>query len=315
MSGLDAGQANTSGKGVSFSCHACGCDLTAAIKDIGKAMPCGTCNATNQVPLPRIKVGGGKSSGDRENQRATKAEIITERKPVGGQVSSATPEAAAPRQPPTPAPAAKVHEAPEKLSTAAGNDSIAQQKDIETRRGTFLPAIAVFIVFVLVGWSSTRWGGSVFAALVAQFESGGQAVESARGKMDLQTQLDTLSGYWRSAELARETVEMDLKVSLVEMESRGMVDQAAVVRKAISMKEDIIKNTQDRYVALMIVVAQAYDDDPDGSIAEFEKYVQSERVQADPRQQAFVEKSIQALKEKPQDKAQLKVHFEKVFHT
>lgn len=123
--------------------------------------------------------------------------------------------------------------------------------------------------FKLLGWSA---GCVILYAVASRYlwipepkpdepaGSGDESAQLAAPAVD-SVEVELLLNAWNTARLARAAIDADFAVTLAEMESRGMNEQAAVVRRAIEVREETIDDARLRYLTHAERIAEAHAED------------------------------------------------------
>jgi hypothetical protein len=301
---------------------------------------CPGCDAANSVPLPKIKVGGG--------QRATRP-VGAPSQAAATPPPAEQPDTVAPSEPdsvpeeveasdedaaPEPAPAAAKHAPAEIAKPAAAPESPPPAAAPETappagaaqaapaasptmtpRPDTAQPIAAIMLLLIVtaaIGWAAVSWGPDLLASLTTGGDGGGAfVIDAPTPQVTIgPEQLQNLVGLWKAAQIARRTIDSDLKVSLAEFEARGMVDAAATVRTAISQKEDDIEALRQRFAAIINEIASVYVDQPAAIEGLYENFMLSQTIRSDPEARQLLQMTAEAVKTSPPNTAAYNLYFE-----
>ena len=300
---------------IDFKCHACGCGMSATVREIGCQKQCPECRADNSVPLPKIKVGGGSRAARPKGlaSQAAVEEPVPVAKPVLPPAETAPPAQAetAPAEPPVAeAPPTEPPAAPPQAEPATAAAPLTPE--VEPSQ----PVMAMLVLLVVtagIGWAAVSWGPGLLAA-VADFSNDDVEPTVLQAPPPSMTigpdQLQSLVGLWKSTRLARQTIEADLNVTLAEFEARGMADAAATVRKAIASKEDDITAARDRFAAVLNDIATVYAEKP-GEVEElYSNVLASQSIRSDPEAEEFLRTTAEAIKTSPPSAAELREYFD-----
>jgi hypothetical protein len=225
---------------ISFACRACQLPIEAALNEVGRSKACPNCGEANTVPFPRVKVGGGFRPA-----------------PTPVAPPPAAPHAASPKpSAPPPLPDEEMQSAEKDVAKVIAQPLLQPRQSGTNRPGMYAAYAAVFVACVAGGWmavSSNEWIDGLSERLSAM--TGSEATEAASvpatKPIDITRHVEEVVMASRAARLARESIETDLNVSLAEMQSRGMQNEADVVRKAIERKTEQIKTERERASAAL----------------------------------------------------------------
>ncbi len=276
------------GQLIQFSCGACGAALSATISEVRTKKKCVKCGDENIVPLPKIKVGGGRDRGARQSKV---------------------------RQPKRPT---KTIEQPSENTT--DDDKLATTPvPIRSKKSTPINSLLLIglllFVSIVVGWSGLVFGPQVLASISGREDDENLVITSVPAeKMNIgPDNLQKIRDFWKAAQIAKETIETDLNVSLAEMEKLGMNDQADIVRRAIEKKQEKISESQVRFAVTMVDIAKAYLAKPKEVDKLFSDFLNTEAIRTDPDAQDFLETTHVSLSQVPADPASYTNYFEQIF--
>lgn len=258
---------------VTFVCFSCNEKISASFIEIGKNKKCPICDAKNKVPMPRVKVGGKNNSGRR----------------VKGQPDIEQ----------------------ETDDDKSDNDhNIENEKNEAKNSNLFSPILLVvlFSISIGIGWTGIEWGQKLFTNGVITLDK----VSSGSPKIEL-AHIRDLVLYWKATRRANETIETDLKVSLAEMEARGMAEQANIVRLAIKKKKQKIVESKNKFSIVMMDIAKLHDIQPKQIKNLFAVYINDESMSRDHMAKQFLQETEKTLIGKPMDKNSLINYFGSYF--
>lgn len=290
---------------ITFTCHSCNKTISATVSEFGKIYVCLDCNAENLVPLPKLKVGGGLAGDQRKPKVGAPNEIIPSTQNKG--IESKKPETPDGTPPTTTISKTPPHrEQIEKFEEK-------EEKSKKLTTNSLIVAAVLFLVSLGIGLLATNWGSELYAKLTqsSSVVITQPNIEHTRIGPD---QLKDILGYWTAAQLANETIETDLKISLTEMEKLGMVDQADAVRHAIEMKKESIAESRDRYALAMTDIAMAYKQEEAEVKELFDKFSSSQSIRSNPRAVEFLKMSLDSLQEVPSQHKEYKIYFAEKFN-
>ena len=288
---------------ISFLCCGCGYSMSAVVSEIGGRKKCPDCETENSVPLPKIKVGGGLRSV----------------RPIG-----------APPEPEVPAPVAKIVATPpavpsESSSSAPAGEPPAPDAEpppvateplpVEPKPDAMRSVMAILIllaVTVAVGWAAASWGPALLAGLTnADNDDGLTVIKVPPPQVTIgPDQLRNLVGLYKASQIARRSIDSDLKVTLAEFDANGMVDAAATARLAISKQQDVIVASRERFTAVLNEIAGAYVEKPGEVEGLYADFLDLPAIRSDPEAERLLQMTAEAIKTSPPNLADLNEFFE-----
>ena len=281
---------------ITFSCGSCDEIVKALITYVGQTQKCQNCGSENIIPLPQIRVGGGRIA--QPPQGNVKQEEHDNR-PVNSKTINEDPSKQSTRH-------QKEHETEFSQNKLRGDTSEKIRED--EKKIPLITLAATLIVAAMIGWGGVTWGPNLFARMVEK------SSEHLRLKVNPAT-VQNLIDSWMSARRAYKSIETDLKISLAEMEMEKMFEEAAIVRQAIILKEEDITESRSWYVMLMNNFAIDYLHQP----SEVEKLIanvsSSNQIQADSQVATFLQRTVEGLKQLPAEKEAFRKHFEEIFQS
>lgn len=270
----------------SFRCNKCKVTIQADISDIGASMEC-DCGAHNTVPLPRVKIteerpGAAQPPRVAKPQQPTQSHVDVV-SPLSGAKSDPDSDVTLSVEPPIP-PSAEVPNKEQQDKEGIGKK----------------PAKAVFyggafaIGFLMI-WALKNGFSSDSPPLRVDGQSGTESAVIGH------EQVRNLLAFQRAALLSRESIDMDLAISLAEMNARGMVDQAKIVQAAIYKKEQAIESARTRFQLTFQALLDAYDNDPDATLSLFSRVANEAELNANPDALWFITNLRQVVEENGDD--------------
>lgn len=266
-----------------FQCAECNTTIKTDITKIGATLTC-ECGVNNRVPLPRVKI--------KEEMPGTLKRPKTGEKTKPGHNSSQEPLENSIHQPPT----TNKYRATEPLKTEPekkdANDPLPKNKQHKS-----IIYIAAFIFGIVI---VTVLKNGLFGPL----SSPNHVISNVNSNMvvDVNSVRELLS-FQKAALLAKESIELDLAVSLAEMESRGMVDQARIVEAAIIKKEQSIEKSRQRFHATLQELLNIYDASPRETLSLFHQVTNQPDIRNDPRSLAFLNQLKNIVEKHGDDKS------------
>lgn len=265
---------------VNFHCKQCNAMIQANASRSGHQIQCHVCSHSNRIPLPRLQVGGGLNTHSNQNDQSN--------------LNSSTAENSAAQR----AKATNANPKATNSSQATFNDTQTTQAASLTpelqKTENKITIATLFLLCACVGWFSPYISTIIYSTLFVQNKYEVSINKPINRSINTQ-QLSNILGFWRAAKIANETIETNLNVSLAEMENLGMVDQAAVVRKAISKKKEQIQSVKSRYIETMKQIQDAYQEQPEAITNLFSRFIESTEIQTDPNARRFFDLTIELL--------------------